>query len=227
MEKNMLYSCPLYPCFDTLTGAGFKRNSSGRISFDCASCSFHKNACMDSSDTADSIDTIERLYFKKIALMKPRLHISNEHAGIIISTLKDTPGICNNMHLLSEDEKKEALKIELSDAHQNIGIYSALTRDLSIAFAHNFAFRPPPMPVVLLVKDRIIIGEMTSTGPKFYKDKCDCDYVLPPVPFPEAEPFGIDIVSASPGYLLDTWIRKKIDIRNDDATLILGLNLKR
>ncbi len=225
MDDNNSSPCLLYPCFDTMTGAGFKRDKAGRIIFDCAGCNWPKrNSLLKSS--LDNINTIEKLYFLKIRSLEPRQNISDISTTKIIACLKNTPSLNKNMRILTGTEKTEALKIEISDKLQNIGIYSALKRDITVIFAHDSAFRDPPMPVVLLVKDRDIIGEMTSTGPKLYKKESDFDYILPPIDFPEAEPFGKDIVSASPGYLLDAWIRKKIVIKEDDATLILGLNLK-
>ena len=131
------------------------------------------------------------------------------------------------MFVLSDSQKKEALEIEKRDKYQNIGIYSALSRDITIAIAHNSSFREPSMPVVLLVKGKSIIGEMTSSGKKFYREEQDCDYVFPPVPFPELDPFGECVVSASPGYLLDTWLRERMQIEHDDATLLVGFNVSR
>ncbi len=131
------------------------------------------------------------------------------------------------MFVLSENEKKEALEIEMRDKYRNIGIYSALSHGISIAIAHNSSFRDPPMPVVLLVKGRSIVGEMTSSGKKFYDEECDCDYVFPPVPFPELDQFGESVVSSSPGYLLDSWLRVRMNIEHDDATLLVGLNVSR
>lgn len=135
------------------------------------------------------------------------------------------------MFILSESEKKEALEIEMRDKYHNIGIYSALSRGISIAIAHNSSFRDPPIPVVLLVNGRSIIGEMTSSGKKFYNGEydcdCDCDYVFPPVPFPELGQFGESVVSASPGYLLDSWLRVRMHIEHGDATLLVGLNVSR
>jgi len=131
------------------------------------------------------------------------------------------------MFVLGEIEKKEALEIEKSDKYQNIGIYSALSRDITIAIAHNSSFRDPPMPIVLLVKGRSIIGEMASSGKKFYDEEQDCDYIFPPVPFPELNKFGESVVSASPGYLLDKWLRDRMHIEHDDATLLVGLNVSR
>ncbi|MEA3342966.1 MAG: hypothetical protein U9Q92_02270 [archaeon] len=223
MTKQNNFSCPLYPCFDTLTGAAFKKTTAGRITFACRSCPLSRDLHLDTPHDA----AIETLYFHKMRILNPKLVHCNDSSKII-KTLENTKGICKDAILiLSENQKKQALEIEKRDKHQNIGIYSSLTRDLTIACAHDKHLRPPPMPIVLLVKDRKIIGEMTSQGKRFYTDKSDCDCVLPPIDFPELTTFAKDIVSSSPGIMLDTWLRKKISIKPEDATLIIGLNPKR
>ena len=223
MTKQNNFSCPLYPCFDTLTGAAFKKTTTGNITFACRSCSIsrdlHLNTPLDAA--------IETLYFHKMRIHNPKLAHFNDSSKII-DTLGNTKGICKDAILiLSQNQKKQALEIEKRDKHQNIGIYSALSRDLTIACAHDRHLRPPSMPIVLLVKDRKIIGEMTSGGKRFYTDKSACDCVLPPIDFPELDPFGKGVVSSSPGIMLDLWLRKKINIKPTDATLVIGLNPKK
>ncbi len=216
-------TCPLYPCFDTLTGATFKRTHAGNITFACNVCSIPCNL-----KPAFSPGTpIETLYFQKMRILDPKPLPWND-CSEIINTLKNTKGICKqSILILSEAQKNQALEIEKQDNNQNIGIYSSLTRDLTIACAHDKHLRPPPMPIVLLVKDRKIVGEMASQGKQFYTDKSACDCVLPPIDFPELAPFAKDIVSSSPGIMLDAWLRKKISIKPEDATLVIGLNPKK
>lgn len=223
MKRPPSISCPLYPCFDTLTGAAFKKTTTGRIIFSCRSCSLlSSNLHLDTSHDA----AIETLYFQKMRIHKPKLLHCNDSSKII-NTLENTKGICkDSILILTHYQKKQALEIEKRDKHQNIGIYSSLSRDLTIACAHDKHLRPPSMPIVLLVKDRKVIGEMASKGKQFYTDKSACDCVLPPIDFPELAPFAKDIVSSSPGIMLDAWLRKKISIKPADATLVIGLNRK-
>ncbi len=222
MKHPPSISCPLYPCFDTLTGAAFKRTTTGRITFACRACPLlSRNLHLDTPCDA----AIETLYFHKMRIINPKSAHCNDSSKII-STIENTKGICKNSILILSGNQKQALEIERSDKHQNIGVYSALSRDLTIACAHDRHLRPPPMPIVLLVKDRKIVGEMASRGKQFYSDKSACDCVLPPTDFPELTPFAKDIVSSSPGIMLDAWLRKKISIKPTDATLIIGLNRK-
>ncbi len=220
--KQNLPNCPLYPCFDTLTGAAFKRTHAGNITFACNACALSHNLNLDLPPNP----TIETLYFQKMRILNPKPLPWNDPSEII-NTLKNTKGICKqSILILSDAQKKQALKIEKRDNNQNIGIYSSLTRDLTIACAHNKDLRPPPMPIVLLVKNRKIIGEMTEEGKKFYNHESKHDCILPPIDFPELDPFAKDIASSSPGILLDTWLRKKISMAPTDATLLIGLNRK-
>lgn len=233
-DTSTLCHCPVYPCFDTLTGAVFRRDPEGRIIFDCKDCSWKQKRMnvlqginsLYSKSNIDTIDTIEDLFFLKNKILAHTIARFNSNLPDILTCLKNICGICDNMHVLTDDEKKRALEIEKKDRFQNIGVYSALTRDISIAIAHNSAFRNPPLPVVLLIDKRNIVGEMTSHGKRFYSKETECDYVLPPIDFFELEPFGKHIVSSSPGFLLDTWLRKKMALKKDDATLIIGINTK-
>ena len=225
------HSCPLYPCFDTCTGAAFSRKTSGRIIFDCGCCSLASSVMASLAGSGisvdvDTIDTISEIFFLKQQIFSRK---SNQvrNADKILDSLRKTSGLSKEVFVLSDQDKKEALDIEKRDKCENIGVYSALSRDVCIAIAHNSSFRDPPIPIVLMVKNRIIIGEMTSNGKKFYGDPDDCVYVLPPVPFPELDQFGECIVSASPGYILDSWLRKRMHLEHDDATLFVGLNASR
>ncbi len=219
---NTKKACPLYPCFDTLTGATFKRTHAGNITFVCNTCPIPRNLKPDFSPNT----SIETLYFQKMRILKPKPLPWND-CSEIINTLENTKGICKqSILILSEAQKNQALEIEKKDNHQNIGIYSSLTRDLTIACAHDSSLRPPPMPIVLLVNKREILGEMTQEGKKFYKNPSKCACVLPPIDFPELNHFAKDIASSSPGIMLDAWLRKKININPSDATLLIGLNRK-
>ena len=220
---NTKKGCPLFPCFDTLTGAIFERNARGHVTFACRDCQM---SCNTGSETSSETQ-VETLYFQKISLLKPEFNAFSDGVKVI-DCLKNTDGICKqSVVILSQEEKKEAMEIEKQDNYENIGIYSSLTRDITIACAHDSLLRPPPMPVVLLVKDREIVGEMTCDGRKFYEGVSECACVFPPIDFPEIDRFGENIVSASPGIMLDKWLREKMKIRPTDATLLIGLNRMR
>ena len=215
-------TCPLYPCFDTLTGASLRRTQAGNITFACNACPIPRNLNPDLSLNTP----IETLYFQKMRILNLKPHPWND-CSEVINTLKNTKGICKqSILILSDAQKKQAMKIEKRDNNQNIGIYSSLARDLTIACAHNKDLRPPPMPIVLLVNKRKIIGEMTQKGKKFYKNESEHECILPPIDFPELDPFAKDIASSSPGIMLDAWLRKKINMAPTDATLLIGLNRK-
>ncbi len=222
MNPQNPQTCPLYPCFDTLTGATFKRTQAGHITFACNACPL---SCSLNPDLSPQTP-IETLYFQKMRILNPKPLPWND-CSEIIKTLKNTKGICRqSILILSDAQKKQALKIEKQDNNQNIGIYSSLARDLTIACAHDSHLRPPPMSIVLLVKNRKIIGEMTQKGKEFYNGECEHECILPPIGFPELDPFAKDIASSSPGIMLDTWLRKKISMSPTDATLLIGLNRK-
>ena len=46
--------------------------------------------------------------------------------------------------------------------------------------------------------------------------------VFPPVPFPEIK--AASVASASPGYRVDSYLRKKMNLKKDDATLLIGFD---
>lgn len=231
MTHSKCPSCPLYPCFDTSTGAIFSRDASGHIIFDCGHCKFAYDdlssvSKLCSSVNIDSIDNIPKAFFLKSRICPKSSHKVRDTSDIL-NHLRKTQGLSQSMFVLSGNQKQEALKIEKRDKYQNLGIYSALSRDITIAIAHNASFRDPSIPVVILVKGRSIIGEMTSSGKMFYTADIDCDYVFPPVPFPELDQFGECIISSSPGYLLDSWLRDRMNLEPTDATLLIGLNALR
>lgn len=115
----------------------------------------------------------------------------------IVNDLKKIKGLDNFIILNNKD--KEIIK-ELEEKN-NIGVREAIKRKYTIAFTHDSSFREPEAKIVVKRQDKII---------------------FPPVPFPEIK--AKNVVSCSPGYKVDSYLRKRIKAKKDDATLIVGFD---
>lgn len=121
----------------------------------------------------------------------------NERVAKVINYLKKLKGLANFIFISDEDKK---IIQELEDAH-NLGVLEALKRTYTIACTHDTSFREPAGDIVAMKASKII---------------------LPPVPFPEVK--ARNVVSSSPGYKVDAYLRKKIRAKKDEATLIIGFD---
>ena len=115
----------------------------------------------------------------------------------VVNDLKKVKGL-NNFIILNKEDKK--IIKELEDKN-NLGVLEAIKRKNTIAFTHDSTFREPSGKIVIKKGNKLI---------------------LPPVPFPEVK--AKNVVSCSPGYKVDSYLRKKIQAEKDDATLIVGFN---
>jgi len=113
----------------------------------------------------------------------------------VIGDLGKVEGLSNFIVL---DEKDREF-IEKNEESSNIGVLEAVKRKCLIAFTHDSSFRGPI--------GRIVVGKK----------------VFPPVAFPEVK--KRNVVSSSPGYKVDSYLRKKMkDVEKDDATLLVGFD---
>ncbi len=141
--------------------------------------------------------------------------------------LKTLEGLGKCFIVLSQKEKEIITKISEGKNIINRGVADALSREITIAFSHNEKFRPPPCAIVLLSCNGKIVGEMADGGKKFYNGVQGVDkYILPPVPFPELDGKFSNVCSASPGYGADKFLRKLIKVEQNDATLLVGFNIR-
>lgn len=113
----------------------------------------------------------------------------------IIGDLKRVKGL-SNFRILSEKEKGEILKLEES---RNVGVMEALKRSYTIALSHDSTFREPAGEIVIKKGKKII---------------------FPPVPFPEVK--AKDVASGSPGWRVHELLSKEMELKKDDATLLVG-----
>jgi len=143
-----------------------------------------------------------------------------------IGILKQLKGLGKDFAVLSEKDKGALLKMPEEKGVVNKGFIDALSRDVTIALSHNEQFRPPPCALALLSSKGKIIGDVAHTGKRFYGMAHDFDtYILPPIPFQELDGVFEDVVSSSPGYAADKLLRDIINVRENDATLLVGFNL--
>ena len=150
------------------------------------------------------------------------------NAGKAIKILKSLDGLGKEFAMLSESEKKAIAKMPEAKGVVNRGVVEALSREITIAFSHNEKFRPPPCAIVLLSCKGKIVGEMADAGKKYYKGAKESDScILPSVPFPELDAAFSNVCSASPGYAADRFLRSLIKVKEGDATLLVGFDIKR
>ncbi len=145
-----------------------------------------------------------------------------------IKILKSLNGLGKDFSVLLESDKKNIARMPDGKGVVNHGVSEALSREITIAFSHNEKFRQPPCAIVQLCCKGKIVGEMTDAGKKFYNGAKESDScILPSVPFPELDSAFSNVCSASPGYVADAFLRTRIKVEKNDATLLVGFNLKR
>lgn len=149
------------------------------------------------------------------------------NADKAIKILKSLNGLGNDFIILSEADKKIIASMPERKGVVNQGVAEALSRGITIAFSHNEKFRKPPCAVVLLSHKGKIVGEMADSGKKFYNGAKESDgCLLPPVPFAELDGLFDSVCSASPGYVADAFLRTRIKVEKNGATLLVGFNMK-
>ncbi|MFZ3076824.1 MAG: hypothetical protein WA139_00015 [Candidatus Aenigmatarchaeota archaeon] len=205
--------CALYPCFDITCGKVGTREEARWACCDC-----------EGFGAADKKMKVSEKFLLKTAANKKFKDSNAEEAQAAINILKTCRGLGKDFLVLNAEEKKEAFETEKESRLSNIGVLSCLMRDVTIAFSHDSGFRPPPLPEVLLAACGQIVGEQTTGGKVFYRNAQEDEIVLPPIPFPEIK--GKNVCSSSPSPALDAWLREKMDVKEGDATLLLGFDLK-
>jgi hypothetical protein len=117
--------------------------------------------------------------------------------SVVIKELKKVRGL-NNFIILTSRDKKRILQMEEKN---NLGVQAAVQRKNAFACTHDSSFRKPASDIVAWKNGRAL---------------------FPAVPFPEV--LAKNVVSSSPGYLVDSYLRKKMDAEKEDATLIVGFD---
>ncbi|MDD2694286.1 MAG: hypothetical protein PHY14_05230 [Candidatus Gracilibacteria bacterium] len=152
-----------------------------------------------SDDERAEIDTIEKLH---------NYHTRKEFSGTIaqkslleenIEILKDIPGITEVIEL-------DATTREYIQGHEEIrnhGVHEVLRRNRVLCFVHDSEFRSASADITA----------KTNSGEVYF----------PGVPFPEVH--GKDVISASPGSQVHTYLRNYFPYATDtDATVLVGWN---
>ena len=205
--------CALYPCFDITCG---KVGTRKEARWSCRGCKGFGGA--------DKKMKVVEKFFLKTAGDKKFKSSGAKEAQAAINILKTSSGLGKSFLVLTAEKKKAAFVIEKKARLSNVGVLSCLMRDVTIGFSHNSEFRSPLLPEVLLAEKGQIVGEQTNYGKVFYwKARAD-EIVLPPIPFPEVK--GKNVCSSSPSPTLDAWLREKMDVKEGDATLLMGFDLE-
>jgi len=126
----------------------------------------------------------------------PKDNISMEKIDFIIDGLKQVNGL-SNFNVLNEGDRMKVLELE---EERNIGVIESLKRDVTLVLTHDSGFRKPAKEIV-------------KNG------------IFPAVPFPEVK--AKSVVSSSPNIDVHNYLvnRFNIDLRNNEATLLIGFNL--
>ncbi|TRZ55169.1 hypothetical protein D4Q76_01035 [archaeon] len=205
--------CALYPCFDITCG---KVGTREEARWACGGC--------EGFGCAGKKMKVAEKFLLKTADKKKFRDSNAEEAQAAINILKKSCGLGKGFLALTAEKKKEAFEIEKKTKMSNVGVLSCLMRGVTIAFSHNSGFRAPPLPEVLLAENGRIVGEQANAGKVFYCGAHEDELVLPPIPFPEIS--GKNACSGSPSPALDAWLRKKMNVKEGDATLLLGFDLE-
>lgn len=91
--------------------------------------------------------------------------------------------------------------IWMAEEERNLGVFETLMRKHVVVATHNSDLRPPAADIVVQRASRI---------------------VFPGVPFPEVP--QKDVVSSSPGIKAHQYLATRIEVKGDDATLLIGWN---
>ncbi|MFB0544671.1 MAG: hypothetical protein ACETVN_03070 [Asgard group archaeon] len=159
--------------------------------------------------------------------------------------------------ILRREMEREKRVLKGITSSYNLGLRKCLTRDVLLILSHDSSFREPCMPTVILVNDKEIRGheivreenlkrfalneeKYAFLGRRFvvYNERSifkeltphNSLFVFPPVPFPELENFRgvVDVVSGSPNFEADTYIRTvllpNLNIPKKLGLILVGFN---
>lgn len=229
--------CSLYPCFNSTTkGKLIRISKNNNLAWSCIDCTWpHKKENSEKLINYKFNDVL-KLYNKKTELLGLEIKDSI-HSKDATQKLEKIKGLSNFLFLDAE-QKNKILYLELKEEKVskkiNLGVREALYRRTTICCSHDHSFREPTLPSVVGVNNTRIIGEQNNNGFKFYKtdnknkedkknEKIEC-YILPGLSFPELETLGTNIVSSSPCFSSDAYLRNLTKIKGDEATLLLGFD---
>ena len=118
----------------------------------------------------------------------------------IIESLKGIKGL-KILSNLNEEHKELIKKIE---DRNNIGVLESINRDFTLLLSHNSTFRNPEGKTVKIENNNIL---------------------FPPIPFPEVK--AKNVVSSSPSKKIHDLLKEKLklNLKKDDATLLVGFDL--
>ncbi len=222
--------CSLYPCFNSTTkGKLIRISKNNNIAWSCIDCTWPHKKENSKRLINYKFNDVLKLYNKKIELLGLELKDSI-HSKEAIKRLKTIKGL-DNFLLLNEVQKNKILSLELKREKAgkkiNLGVREAIYRRTTICCSHAHSFREPTLPIVIGVNNTKIIGEQNNNGFKFYnteKNNKIEKYVLPGLSFQELEQIGTNIVSSSPCFSSDVYLRNLTKIKDDEATLLLGFD---
>ncbi|MBW2975048.1 hypothetical protein KY366_04995 [Candidatus Woesearchaeota archaeon] len=220
--------CPIYPCFNgTTKGKLIRRSDNKSLVWSCINCTWPHRKENSERLKGYGLNSISGLYNKKIELLNMRVRDSGNPERAI-EVLKKIKGI-DNFLLLNAEQKNKILELERKEERRtgriNLGVREAIYRKNTVCCSHDDSFREPPMAVVIGVNKREIVGEQNNDGFRFYGQNKEMEgYVLPGLPFPELDKAGKNVVSSSPCYESDAYLREMIKIGDDEATLLLGFD---
>ncbi len=116
----------------------------------------------------------------------------------ILHQLRKLQGITAD-YLLTSDDKAF---VNTHEDENNLGVLESIKRQYCVCLVHDSTWREPTQTIV-----RKESGEI----------------VFPPVVFPEVP--AHNVVSSSPGLEVHTYLSKKVLVRGDEATLLIGFDL--
>ena len=116
----------------------------------------------------------------------------------IVHRLSNLQGI-TRYYILSKEDCEFVSK---NEEKKNLGVIEAIKRNYVVCLIHDSDWREPTQPIV---------------------KKEDGEIIFPPVVFPEV--VANNIVSSSPGIDVHNFLCKKIQVDEDEATLLIGFDL--
>ncbi len=116
----------------------------------------------------------------------------------IIYRLLQLQGITRQYVLTKED----SLHIQSIEDPHNLGVMEAVKHQYCVCLVHDSTWREPTQTIVHNSNGKI---------------------VFPPVVFPEVP--AKNVVSSSPGINVHAYLCKKVEVRGDEATLLIGFDL--
>lgn len=116
----------------------------------------------------------------------------------ILYLMDRLPGITRH-YLLTPIEQKY---VNDHENENNAGVHEASMRMFCVCLVHDSTWREPTQTIVRKENGEII---------------------FPPVVFPEVP--AKNVVSSSPGLEIHDWLKKRVRVEGDEATLLIGFDL--